>query len=164
MQVKPPSWNPFENLKQIADQRVSKVSHILLAAGTDMTIQEANAKMDEWKAEIGNDAAKFAEVAKRESMCKSTAEAGGDLGIFSRGRLSTELDNLIFQEDVKPVDNGGTGGVTRGPIGTNFGGQPGLSLMYVHTCWEPMSTGVVGALFAPPDSMKRKFNEAFKKD
>lgn len=157
MQVRPPSWNPIENFKQMADQRVAKVSHCMLAAGTAMTLAEANAKIDKWKAEIGNDEEKFLEVARRESECPMSAEKGGLLGVFSRGKLSTELDQLIFQEDVVPVANGGTGGVVRGPIGTSFS-KAGLSLIYVHTCWEPMSSGVVGALFDPPESLKNKFN------
>lgn len=158
--VAPPSWNPFENLKQMADQRIAKVSHCMLAAGTDMTLAEANAKIEEWKKEIGNDEAKFAEVAMRDSECKATAAEGGMLGIYSRGKLGTALDNLIFQGDVVPVENGGEGGVVRGPVGTNLRGQAGLSLLYVHTCWEPMSTGVVGALFDPPESLKNKLGNA----
>lgn len=163
MQVRPPSWNPIENLKQMADQRVAKVSHCMLAAGTDMTMAEANAKIDQWKAEIGNDEEKFAEVARRESECPKTAVEGGALGVFSRGKLPTAMDQLIFQEDVVPLKNGGAGGVVRGPIGTSFQ-KAGLSLIYVHTCWEPMSSGVVGALFDPPESIKNKFNGVFGGD
>ena len=161
--VKPPSWNPFENLKQMADQRVARISHCMLAAGTDMTLADAKAKIEEWKTEVGNDEAKFIELVKRESECEKTKAEGGAVGIFSRGKLSTQLDELIFKEDVKPVENGGTGGVVRGPIGTAFPGcKPGLSLIYVHTCWEPMSTGVVGALLDPPESLKNKMNNMGK--
>ena len=140
----------------------------MLASGTDMTLEQAYAKIDAWKAEIGNDEEKFAEVARRDSEDPSTAAEGGSLGIFSRGRLSTELDQMIFQEDVKPVANGGTGGVVRGPIGgigASIPGIPGgLSLLYIHTCWEPAGTGgVVGALFSPPDSLKKKVVEAIQK-
>jgi hypothetical protein len=154
------SWNPFENLKQMADQRIAKLSHCLIAAGSDMTIEEANAKIEAWKTEVGNDEAKFIELVKRESEDPVSAADGGSVGIFSRGKLGTNMDALVFQEDVKPVENGGTGGVTRGPIATKFNGKAGLSLMYVHTCWEPMSTGVVGALFDPPNSLKKKINDA----
>ena len=156
-QMQMQSWNPLQNLKQMADQRIATVSHCMLAAGSDMTIEDARKKIDGWKAEIGNDAEKFAEVARRESECPMTAAKGGDLGIWTRGKLSVAVDELIFQEDVVPVDKGGKGGVVRGPIGTNFeGSKPGLSLFYIHNCWEPMSTGVVGALFDPPDSIKNK--------
>lgn len=152
------SWNPFDNLKQMADQRIAKVSHCMLAAGTDMTLEEAYKKIDEWKAEVGNDEAKFVELATRESECPLTAAKGGEIGIIARGKLGSQpLDDLIFQEDIKPVANGGTGGVVRGPIATALeGSKPGLSLVYVHTCWEPMQTGVVGALFDPPESLKNK--------
>jgi len=155
------SWNPIQNLKQMADQRVAKISHCMLAAGTDMTLAQANAKMDAWKAEIGNDEAKFAEVAKRESECPTTAAAGGEVGVFPRGKMTTQLDELIFQEDVKPVEFGGTGGVVRGPIGTSFGGKAGLSLIYVHTCWEPKGMSSVGAMLDPPESLKNKMNNLF---
>jgi len=161
--VRPPSWNPFENLKQMADQRVARISHCMLAAGTDMTLADAKAKIEGWKAEVGNDEAKFIELVKRESECEKTKADGGAVGIFSRGKLSTQLDELIFKDDVKPVENGGEGGVVRGPIGTAFPGcKPGLSLIYVHTCWEPMQSGVVGALLDPPESLKNKMNKIGK--
>ena len=137
----------------------------MLAAGTDMTLADAKAKCEEWRSGIGNDEAKFIEVVKRDSECLTSKENGGSIGIVARGKLSTELDTLIFQEDVKPVENGGTGGVLRGPIATRFDGcKPGLSMIYVHTCWEPMSTGVVGALFDPPNSLKKKVADAFGKE
>ena len=163
MGVRPPSWNPFENLKQMADQRVARISHCMLAAGTDMSLADAKAKCEAWRAEIGDDEAKFIEVVQRDSECTVTKPNDGEIGIFARGKLSPELDALIFQEDVKPVENGGTGGVLRGPVATRFKDcKPGLSMIYVHTCWEPMSTGVVGALFDPPDSLKKKFVDAVK--
>lgn len=139
------SWNPLDNLKQMADQRIAKVSHCMLAAGTDLSLEDAYKKIDEWKAVVGNDEAKFIELAKRESECPLTAATGGEIGIIARGKLGSQaLDDLIFQEDVKPVANGGTGGVVRGPVATKLeGSKPGLSLVYVHTCWEPMQTGVV---------------------
>jgi len=137
MQMK--SWNPLKNLQQMTDQRVAKVSHCLLRAGTNLTLAEATAKIGAWKAEIGNDEAKFIEVVKRDSEASNAAE-GGLLGIFSRGKLSTELDELIFKEDVIPLENGGKGGEVRGPIATKFDGQAGLSLLYIHSCWQPMST------------------------
>jgi len=43
----------FENLKQMTDQRVAKVSHIMLKSGTPMPIEEALAKVESWKQEIG---------------------------------------------------------------------------------------------------------------
>ena len=46
----------------LVTRRGGQVSHCLLAAGTDLSVEEAYAKIDAWKAEIGNDAAKFAEV------------------------------------------------------------------------------------------------------
>lgn len=163
----PPSWNPLENFKQMTDQRVARISHCMLAAGTDTTLEQAKAKIEGWKAEVGSDEAKFTALAQRESECQATAAKGGELGIYARGKLSKEMDSLIFQEDVVPLANGGKGGTVRGPIGTsNLGdsGKAGLSLVYVHSCWEPMSTGVVGALFDPPESLKNKLPDFLKPD
>ena len=54
--------NPFENLKQMQDQRVAGLSHVNLAPGKcTLPLQEAIALMKSWKEEIGDDAEKFAE-------------------------------------------------------------------------------------------------------
>ena len=47
------SMNFIENMKQMTDQRVAKVGHIMLKSGTPMPIEEALAKVESWKAEIG---------------------------------------------------------------------------------------------------------------
>ena len=61
--------NPFENLKQMQDQRVAGLSHVNLAPGKwTLPLQEAIALMKTWKEEIGDDAEKFAErVSRRRS-------------------------------------------------------------------------------------------------
>ena len=69
----PPSWNPLENFKQMTDQRVARISHCMLAAGTDTTLEQAKAKIEGWKAEVGSDEAKFTALAQRESECQATA-------------------------------------------------------------------------------------------
>ncbi|KAL1504568.1 hypothetical protein AB1Y20_008354 [Prymnesium parvum] len=133
----------FENLKQMTDQRVAKVSHIMLKSGTPMPIEEALAKVESWKQEIGNDLIKFQEVAKRDSECEKTAAVGGMLGVFTRGRLGLRWDAEIFQEDVLPGD-----GVVRGPVMD----KEGLHLLYVHTCWEPKGEQTKGNV---PDLLKK---------
>merc|ERR1719316_340472 len=135
------------NFKQFNDRRVAKVSHCMLEA---------------WKQEIGNDAEKFAEVCKRESEDPTTAAEGGSLGFFTRPRMqttpgATALMDLVFQEeDVVPVEKGGTGGVVRGPVGTKLNGKAGLSLVYVHSCWEPTSTGGEMKALSDEDREERK--------
>merc|ERR1712146_602247 len=104
------------------------VSHIMLKSGTPMPIEDALAKVEAWKDEIGNDVLKFEEVAKRDSECEKTSAEGGMLGIFPRGRLGMKWDYEVFKEDVPPGD-----GVVRGPVMD----KEGLHLLYVHTCWEP---------------------------
>lgn len=47
------SMNFIENMKQMTDQRVAKVGHVMLKSGTPMPIDEALAKVEGWKAEIG---------------------------------------------------------------------------------------------------------------
>ena len=59
------SMNPFQNLKQMGDQRVAKVSHIVLAPGQcPLPLNEALELLEQWKQEIGDDAEKFAERAR----------------------------------------------------------------------------------------------------
>ena len=65
--------NPFENLKQMQDQRVAGLSHVNPAPGKcTLPLQEAIALMKQWKEEIGDDAEKFAERVSR-SRCEAAA-------------------------------------------------------------------------------------------
>ena len=60
--------NPFENLKQMSDQRVAGASHLLLAPGKcTLPLQEAKDLLTSWKNEIGGDREAFAEKAKQVS-------------------------------------------------------------------------------------------------
>jgi parvulin-like peptidyl-prolyl isomerase len=116
--------NPFENLKQMSDQRVAGVSHLLLAPGKcTLPLDEAKALLTSWKEEIGEDAEKFAEKAKAESHCP-TAEDGGDLGFVVRSSCSEAFNNVLFLEEP---------GKIYGPIVT----PAGLHLIYLHSCREP---------------------------
>ena len=71
---------------------------------------DSEAKCNELKAEIEN-GADFADVAKANSSCPSSAQ-GGDLGKFGPGQMVPEFDKAIFSGDV---------GVLYGPIQTQFG-------------------------------------------
>jgi hypothetical protein len=151
MRTSVPTMGMFDDLKraagalpiqQMIDQRVAKVSHILMKPGGPMTIQEARAQFDEWKAEIGGDPEKFAEVARRVSECEVSREKGGDLGYVTRlKQLPLQLDEVVFVPNPVP-------GVY-GPIGST----KGLHLVYLHSCGEPM--GRTEALFDPPNSLKK---------
>lgn len=128
------SMNPFQNLKQMGDQRVAKVSHIVLAPGQcPLPLNEALELLEQWKQEIGDDAEKFAERAKSDSQCP-TAATGGALGFFPRSRLSQQFDEVIFDPHKGNLDSINK---VYGPMTS----PKGLHLVYVHSCREPTSKG-----------------------
>jgi peptidyl-prolyl cis-trans isomerase C len=81
-------------------------SHILMKGGA-----EAENKLEDLKAEIGNSPVKFAEAAAKYSACPS-ASKGGDLGEFGPGAMVKEFDQVVFNDEV---------GVVHGPVKTQFG-------------------------------------------
>jgi peptidyl-prolyl cis-trans isomerase C len=54
----------------------------------------------------------FAQLAKKNSLCKSSAKKGGDLGEFPPGRMLKPFDNVVFKKPLLTV---------HGPIKTKFG-------------------------------------------
>ena len=120
--------NPFENLKQIQDQRVAGLSHVNLAPGKcTLPLQEAIELMKQWKEEIGDDAEKFAERARSDSHCP-TGPSGGNLGFVVRKDLCEQFDAVLFNEEP---------GRCYGPVTT----PAGLHLIFLHSCREPKSRG-----------------------
>lgn len=85
-------------------------SHILFRP-SQFPEDEAKAKMEEMKAEIGDDPDKFAAMAKEWSGCPS-AKDGGNLGEFGPGMMVKNFDDVCFNEAV---------GVVHGPVSTQFG-------------------------------------------
>jgi len=75
----------------------------------------ALAKINEIKAQLdaveGDKAAKFAELAKAESACPSSAK-GGDLGEFGHGQMVKEFDEAAFKLEVGQIS---------APVKTQFG-------------------------------------------
>jgi len=67
-----------------------KASHILVK-------DEATAK--DIKAKLDADPSKFEEIAKEQSIDKSNASKGGDLGYFGRGRMVKEFEDAAFALD-----------------------------------------------------------------
>lgn len=102
------------------DQRV-RASHILIKGddidqvlGAVKTLfAEINSRtLDDKEALAGV----FSDVARRESTCPSSAQ-GGDLGMFSPGKMVSEFDEALFPSDgsmTPPV------GSVLGPIVTEF--------------------------------------------
>lgn len=64
----------------------------------------------ELKKEI-EEGADFAEVAKNNSSCPSSAQ-GGDLGSFGPGMMVPEFDKVVFSAPINTV---------QGPVQTQFG-------------------------------------------
>ena len=134
-----PVFTFARNIKQMSDQRVGKAQHIMLKTteqgGKTGTIEEAYAKIEDWKARAGTDAGKFAEIAIAESEDEQTAKDGGDLGVILRGRLPRQLEDAIY--DAKAPDGGVPDkdgpNVLVGPVASNFG----LHLILVQSCQEP---------------------------
>ena len=92
----------MRRMSQMSDQRVAHVSTILISFDTEKTLDEAYACFETWKAEIGDDPDKFAEVARRESEDSASAPNGGDIGFVTRARqLPPQLDDVVFR-DQKP--------------------------------------------------------------
>ncbi|PHS70207.1 MAG: peptidylprolyl isomerase [Methylophaga sp.] len=59
-----------------------------------------------------NNGADFASLAKKHSLCKSSAKKGGDLGEFPPGRMLKAFDNVVFKKPLLKV---------HGPVKTKFG-------------------------------------------
>jgi peptidyl-prolyl cis-trans isomerase C len=56
--------------------------------------------------------ADFGRLAKKHSLCKSSAKKGGDLGEFPPGRMLKAFDNVVFKKPLLTV---------HGPVKTKFG-------------------------------------------
>lgn len=97
--------------------RKVKVSHILIGPATSKTGKgmdqdDAIAKLNELKTEIGNDATKFAAAAEEYSTCRASSTQGGDLGEYGPGLLVEAIDKICFNEEV---------GVVHGPVSSPYG-------------------------------------------
>jgi peptidyl-prolyl cis-trans isomerase C len=104
-----------------------KASHILIVQTTGMAgsslsgksgdlaramkKEDAIAKLEALKAEIDNDAEKFAQAAKEYSCCPSSKN-GGYLGEFGPGKMVGNFDVVCFRDTV---------GEVHGPVWTPFG-------------------------------------------
>jgi hypothetical protein len=59
----------------------------------------------------------FAELARRDSQCSSSAAQGGDLGLFGPGKMVQEFDMALFPDEGPPPPPGSV----IGPVVTEFG-------------------------------------------
>lgn len=77
------------------------------AEDTAATFERAEAVMEELRG-----GADFADVAQRESADPGSAEAGGDLGVFPKGRMVAAFDSTVFAARLNRL---------AGPVETQFG-------------------------------------------
>lgn len=92
-------------------------SHILLDDSSDDTRK----KMEQYKADINNDIAKFGEYATKYSVCPSGKRSKGSLGKFKQGAMVPPFDKAVFSPKNKV-------GEVLGPIQTQFGWH----LIWIH--------------------------------
>ena len=91
-----------------ADRRVS---HIMVSFGDERTRDEAVARLEEIQARLADGEA-FADLAAEASDDASTSDAGGDLGVISRGFFGEAFEDAAFAlsegqvSDIVETDNG----------------------------------------------------------
>ena len=107
-QAKLPAKDYAAEAKKIVDDIVAKNAKV------GNSESDALAKVKSFKAELDKAKdvpAKFAELAKANSACPSSAK-GGDLGEFTRGQMVKEFDEVAFTQPVGKVSD---------PVKTQFG-------------------------------------------
>ena len=91
------------NLSQYSTSGQVRASHILLRTeGLEEDVVEARAQE---LATAARDGADFAELAREHSDDEGTAELGGDLGLFGRGRMVPEFEGVAFALDVDAISD-----------------------------------------------------------
>ena len=91
------------NASQYSTPGQVRASHILLR-----TEDQDEAAVEARAAELATaarDGADFAELAREYSDDEATAELGGDLGLFERGRMVPEFEGVAFALDVDAVSD-----------------------------------------------------------
>ncbi|RNC66635.1 MAG: peptidylprolyl isomerase [Desulfuromonadales bacterium] len=102
-----------DNIDKFKQPETVRASHILIGADQKATAEDkkkARVKADEIAKKLKG-GADFAELAKKESSCPSSAQ-GGDLGTFGKGQMVPEFEKATFA--LKP-------GETSGVVETQFG-------------------------------------------
>ena len=88
--------------KEIKDN-TKKASHILIKVKSKDSDKEgfsdkkAKQKAEEIQKEVSKDPSKFGEIAKKESMDKSSAKKDGSLGYVTKGQMMDSFDKALFK-------------------------------------------------------------------
>jgi peptidyl-prolyl cis-trans isomerase C len=105
-----------DNKDKYKQKEQINAQHILFKIDKNTTDAEKKKKLETAKkvfAEAKKPGADFGELAKKYSE-GPTAQRGGDLGTFSRGRMVKQFEDVAFDPKVKPGD-------ILGPVETQFG-------------------------------------------
>ncbi|MEB6611186.1 peptidylprolyl isomerase PrsA [Staphylococcus pasteuri] len=88
--------------KEIKDN-TKKASHILIKVKSKdsdkegLSDKKAKLKAEEIQKEVSKDPSKFGEIAKKESMDKSSAKKDGSLGYVTKGQMMDSFDKALFK-------------------------------------------------------------------
>jgi peptidyl-prolyl cis-trans isomerase C len=95
------------NPDQFKQPELVRASHILIRCSPDATDDVKKAKRAQIDAALAliKGGSKFADVAKKVSEDPGSAENGGDLGFFPRGRMVPEFDNAAFSMKTNEISS-----------------------------------------------------------
>lgn len=97
-----------ENKSRYSSAEERRASHILIAAGKDMTAEQrtaAKAKAEALLAQLRKAPGSFAELAKKNSQDPGSADKGGDLDFFGRGAMAKPFEDAVFSMKPDEISN-----------------------------------------------------------
>ena len=97
-----------KNKKRFGTEEQRTASHILLAAAKDASAADkaaAKAKAESLLAQLRKEPGKFAELAKAHSQDPVSGEAGGDLGVMTKGLFVKPVEDAINSLKLGEISN-----------------------------------------------------------
>lgn len=97
-----------KNKKRFGTEEQRTASHILLAAAKDASAADkaaAKAKAESLLAQLRKEPGKFAELAKANSQDPVSGEAGGDLGVMTKGLFVKPVEDAINSLKLGEISN-----------------------------------------------------------